>query len=58
MPIVCLVLWFLPVGVGIAELHNEHIKENNVNEMCMQKFNKPDEIKNCKAVLMKMEIKQ
>lgn len=37
MPIVCLVLWFLPVGVGIVELHNEHIKENKVNEMCMQK---------------------
>lgn len=57
MPIICLALWFMPVGIGIAELHNEHIKENKVNEMCIQKFKTPDEIKSCKAVLMKMEIK-
>ena len=57
MPIIFLALWLMPVGIGVAELHNEHIKENKVNEMCVQKFKTPDEIKSCKAVLMKMEIK-
>lgn len=58
MPIVCVLLWLLPVGVGVAELHQEHIKENKVNEMCLQKFTNAEEIKSCKKIMMKMDIKE
>lgn len=59
MPII--IMLFAPLISAVAMLPlaiKEEEKEKQVNELCIQKFNKPDEIKNCKAILMKMEIKQ
>lgn len=56
MPIAVFLMLFAPLGVATVGLHQEYVKENKVNEMCVQKFKTPDEIKSCKAILMRMDI--
>lgn len=58
MPIAILLLFLAPAGVATVGLHQEYVKENKVNEMCIQKFKTPDDIKSCKAILMKMNINE
>ena len=56
MPIIIL---FTPLIAAVAMLPvviHEEEKEKQVNELCVQKFKTPDEIKSCKAILMRMDI--
>lgn len=55
MPIVVLLLMLAPIGAATIGIHQEEVKEQKVNELCMQKFQNVDEIKQCKAVLIKMQ---
>lgn len=55
MPLVVLFLMLAPMGVATVGIQQEYTKEQKINEICVQKFQKVDEIKQCKAVLTKMQ---
>ena len=47
--------FFAPVPVAVVGMQQEYTREQKVIELCTQKFNTPQEIQQCKAVLMKIE---
>lgn len=55
MPIAVLLLLLAPLPVAVVGMQQEYIREQKVIELCTQKFNTPQEIQQCKAVLMKIE---
>lgn len=55
MPLVVLFLMLAPIGAATVGIHEEQIKQQKINEICVQKFQKVDEIAQCKAVLIKMQ---
>lgn len=55
MPIALLLLFMAPVSIVVVEMQQEQAKEQKVIEICSQKFDTPNEIQQCKAVLMKIE---
>lgn len=55
MPIAMLLLFLAPLPVAVVGMQQEYTKEQKVIELCTQKFNTPQEIQQCKAVLMKIE---
>lgn len=55
MPIAVLLLFLAPLPVAVVGMQQEYTKEQKVIELCTQKFNTPQEIQQCKAVLMKIE---
>lgn len=55
MPIAALLLLLAPLPVAVVGMQQEHTKEQKVIELCTQKFNTPQEIQQCKAVLMEIE---
>lgn len=57
MPIAILLLFLAPLPIAVVEMQQEQAKEQKVIEICSQKFNTPNEIQQCKTVLMKMERK-
>ena len=58
MPIAVLLLFLAPLPVAVVGMQQEYTKEQKVIELCTQKFNTPQEIQQCKAVLMKIEKKK
>ena len=58
MPIVCIALWFAPLLIATPIAIEENKKEQQINQMCLDKFNNPEDIKSCKAILMKMDLKR
>lgn len=55
MPIAVLLLFLAPIPAAVVGMQQEYTKEQKVIELCTQKFNTPQEIQQCKAVLMKIE---
>lgn len=55
MPIAILLLFLAPVPVAVIGMQQERAKEQKVIEICSQKFDTPNEIQQCKTVLMKIE---
>ena len=58
MSIVCIALWFAPLLIVTPIVIEESKKEQKINQMCLGKFNNPEDIKSCKAILMKMDLKR
>lgn len=52
MPIVCVLMMFAPFIAAVPIAHNESVKEQKVNQMCIEKFKNPSEIQQCKTILM------
>lgn len=55
MPLVVLFLMLAPIGAATVGIHEAEVKEQKINELCIQKFHQPEEIRQCKAILMKMQ---
>ena len=47
MPIVCIALWFAPLLIATPIAIEESKKEQQINQMCLDKFNNPEDIKSC-----------
>lgn len=54
MPIIILFAPFIAMAALAPIAIQEDKKVQQVNELCIQKFNTPEEIKACKTVLMKV----
>lgn len=54
MPLVCIALWFAPLLIATPIAIKESEKEQQVNQICVEKFKTTDEIKACKNILMKV----
>lgn len=57
MPIVCVLMWFAPLIAAVPIAHSESVKEQKVNQMCVEKFKTPSEIQQCKTILIKVNPK-
>jgi hypothetical protein len=57
MPIACILMMFAPLFVAVPMAHNESVKEQKVNQMCIEKFKNPSEIQQCKTILMNINSK-
>ena len=57
MPAICVLMLFAPLFVAIPMAIDESHKEQQVNQICTQKFNNTKDIKDCKNILMKVNIK-
>ena len=55
MPIICVALWFAPLLIATPIAIEESKKEQKINQMCLEKFKTPDEIKQCKTILLKVK---
>lgn len=55
MPIAILLLWLAPLPIAVVGMQQEQAKEQKVIEICSQKFDTPNEIQQCKTVLMQIE---
>ena len=56
MPIACLLILLAPIPVAMIGAGMEYSKEQKVNEICVQNFKNVDDIKQCKSVLMRVNI--
>ena len=54
MPIVCIALWFAPLLIATPLAIEETKREQQINQMCLDKFKTTEEIKACKTILMKV----
>lgn len=54
MPIVCIALWFAPLLMVTPIAIEESKKEQQINQMCLDKFKTTEEIQACKTVLLKV----
>jgi hypothetical protein len=57
MPIACILMMFAPLFVAVPMAHNESVKEQKINQMCIEKFKTPKEIQQCKTILMQVNPK-
>lgn len=57
MPIAMLLLLLTPLPVAVVGMQQEYTKEQKIIELCTQKFNTPQEIQQCKTVLMNIDMK-
>ena len=55
MPVAVLLLLLAQLPVAVVGMQQEQAKEQKVIEICSQKFDTPNEIQQCKTVLMKIE---
>lgn len=55
VPIAVLLLFLAPLPIAVVGMQQEQAKEQKVIEICSQKFDTPNEIQQCKTVLMKIE---
>lgn len=54
MPVVLVALWFAPLLIATPIAMEENKKEQQVNQICVDKFKTTEEIKACKQILMKV----
>lgn len=55
MPIICVALWFAPLLITTPLAIEESKKEQQINQICVNKFKTTEEIKQCKAILIKVK---
>lgn len=55
MPIVCIALWFAPLLIATPLAIEESKKEQEINKICVEKFQKTEDIKACKNILLKVK---
>lgn len=54
MPLAVLLLLFAPVPVAMVAASADLQKEKEVNQICVDKFQTTEEIKQCKDILMRI----
>lgn len=55
MPIIFVALWFAPLLIATPIAIEENKKEQQINQMCLDKFKTTEEIQQCKTILMRVK---